>query len=191
MLIDRRIRFSLQITCLVVLLILAHYQVSPTIPGVTQSAVPSSACGKPLDRWIIASIIRLAVCWNVSIWVVCRKKEETDAEGAETGQLSNGNPGSESTRPSMRQDRQSSSTTVVPMLYKDSRGPHGDDVRAARGKSERKASYPDEDEHREERGQLQEEERGSAWTRLARRMDWAAPKYVSQEARLRCSCWNT
>ena len=191
MLIDSRIRVSLQITCLVVLLILAHYQPSPTIPGVTQSAVPSSACGKPLDKWIIASIIRLAVCWNVSIWVVCRKKEETDQQVAETGQLSNGNPASESTRPSMRQDRQSSSTTVVPMLYKDSRGPHADDVRAARGKSERKASYQDEDEHREERGQLREEERGSAWTRLARRMDWAAPKYVSQEARLRCSCWNT
>lgn len=95
--------------------------------------------------------------------------------------------GPDATRPSVQEEgRRSSSMTVVPMLYKDV---NMADNRVEQAKAERKGSYPDkqetagtrkQDEAEDRRAEEEraEEARASVWTKIARAMDWAAPKCV-------------
>ena len=162
-----------QITCLLVLLILARHRTSPTTPGISQSSVPSESCGKPLEKWIIASIVRLAVCWSVSIWVVFRRKEEGEEEEEETVEAGRSGPG----RPSIEVDgRQSSSTTVLPTLYKDSQTVGGREGRSV-GNAEGKTIYGkgDKEDHRPQPERVVDEPHAIS-SRLARGMDRIAPK---------------
>jgi hypothetical protein len=140
--------------------------------------VPSKSCGKPLDKWIIASIVRLAVCWSVSIWVVFRRKEEHDEdeeEEEETVEVGRSGTG----RPSIGLDgRQASSTTVLPTLYKDSQKVVGREGRSV-GNAEGKTFYDkkDKEDHRSQPERVEEEPQAIS-SRLAIGMDWIAPKCV-------------
>jgi hypothetical protein len=158
----------IQITCLLVLFALAHHQASPISPEHKQTSLPETLCSKPLDKWIIASIIRLGVCWNVSLWMVFRRKAiaEGDEEQDENGQTVRPNEALAS--------RPSSSSATMPTLYKDARGPMvrnlSDGKEIPRGDKK--------DTYEEQGGQVIDDRqpRASMLTKMATIMDWAAPK---------------
>jgi hypothetical protein len=81
-----------QTATIITLLVVSYHTNSSWEDGdVVQAKVPKGACGKPLERWIVASSVRLMVCWWVSLWIVWRKRgEDVGGINGDAGIVENG-----------------------------------------------------------------------------------------------------
>ncbi len=76
-----------QTATIVALLVVSYHTNSKWGDGeVVQARVSKVACGRPLEKWILASSVRLMVCWWISLWIVWRKgRLDTESRGSEEG----------------------------------------------------------------------------------------------------------
>lgn len=76
-----------QTATIVALLVVSYHTNSKWGDGeVVQARVSKVACGRPLEKWILASSVRLMVCWWISLWIVWRRgRLDTESRGSEEG----------------------------------------------------------------------------------------------------------